>query len=95
MHLEAIAGHKADSPYFSAAIKETQYWGEDVRSPTGREINGIYLDANEEDIKKQFAKFKLDWPNYDCHNDRQEFERYMAVINPRMGDIANESYVNA
>ncbi|TVU12808.1 hypothetical protein EJB05_46468, partial [Eragrostis curvula] len=64
MHLEAIAGHKADSSYFSAAIKETQYWGEDVRSPTGREINGIYLDANEEDIKKQFAKFKLDWPNY-------------------------------
>lgn len=38
--------------------------GEDVRSPTGREINGIYLDANEGDIKKQFAKFKREWPTY-------------------------------
>ncbi|TVU08732.1 hypothetical protein EJB05_42144, partial [Eragrostis curvula] len=27
MHIEAVAGHKADSPYFSAAIKETQRWG--------------------------------------------------------------------
>lgn len=27
------------------------------------------------------------------HN-KQEFDRYMDVINPRMGDTANESYVN-
>ncbi|TVU18691.1 hypothetical protein EJB05_34802, partial [Eragrostis curvula] len=89
MHIEAVAGHKADSPYFSATIKETQRWGkhlyivvqslkvtslrdynivvlasEGVQSPTGREINGVYLDATEAYIKKQFAKFKLEWPNY-------------------------------
>jgi hypothetical protein len=28
--------------------------------PTGREIDGTYLDSNEEDNKKQFQKFKED-----------------------------------
>ncbi|TVU34001.1 hypothetical protein EJB05_15822, partial [Eragrostis curvula] len=52
-HAEAINGSKADNPYFAAAIKETQLWGKDIPSPTGREIDGIYLDQNEEEIKKQ------------------------------------------
>ena len=38
-----------------------KFVGEGIPSPMGREIDGTYLDANEEDIKKQFAKFKLDW----------------------------------
>jgi hypothetical protein len=32
--------------------------------PTGRKIDGPYLNSNEEDIKKQFQKFKEDWPMY-------------------------------
>jgi hypothetical protein len=36
--------------------------GEGIMIPTGREIAGTYLDSNEEDIKKQFEKFKEDWP---------------------------------
>ncbi|TVU06934.1 hypothetical protein EJB05_46970, partial [Eragrostis curvula] len=68
MHIEAIAGNKADNPYFNASIKETQRsltnCCEGVQSPTGREINGIYLDATEADIKKQFDKFKLEWKSY-------------------------------
>ena len=35
--------------------------GEGVAAPTGREIDGIYLDENEADIKKNFEKFKQDW----------------------------------
>ncbi|KAK3124751.1 hypothetical protein QOZ80_7BG0592000 [Eleusine coracana subsp. coracana] len=183
MHAEAIAGAKADSPYFIAAIKETQRWGQGVPSPTGRDVDGIYLDENEAEIKKHFARFKMDWPahgvtimcdswtgptgmsvinfmiycngvmffhksvdatgqsqdanylykeiekvikevgpehvmqiitdngaNYKkaCklirrkqeyeslfHNDKAEFDCYMNVIEPRMGDIANDTYVNA
>ena len=38
--------------------------GEGIAVPTGREIDGTYLDANEEDLKKEFAKFKVDWPTY-------------------------------
>jgi hypothetical protein len=33
--------------------------------PTGREIDGTYLESNDEDIKKQFKKFKDDWPTHD------------------------------
>jgi hypothetical protein len=36
--------------------------GESITIPTGREIDGTYLDSNEEDIKKQFEKFKEEWP---------------------------------
>jgi hypothetical protein len=34
--------------------------GEGIIIPTGREIDDTYLDSNEEDIKKQFEKFKDD-----------------------------------
>lgn len=37
--------------------------GDCIASPTGRELDGPYLDANEEDIKKQFARMKLDLLN--------------------------------
>jgi hypothetical protein len=32
--------------------------------PTGREIDGTYLDSNEEKIKKHFQKFKEEWPRH-------------------------------
>jgi hypothetical protein len=35
-----------------------------ITIPTGREIDGIDLDFNEEDIKKQFKKIKDDLPTY-------------------------------
>ena len=38
--------------------------GEGIAVPTEREIDDTYLDANEEDLKKEFAKFKLDWSIY-------------------------------
>jgi hypothetical protein len=34
--------------------------GEGVTLPTGREIDGTYLDSNEEKIKKHFQKLKDD-----------------------------------
>jgi hypothetical protein len=34
--------------------------GEGTMFPTSREIDGTYLDSNEEDIKKHFEKFKED-----------------------------------
>jgi hypothetical protein len=40
------------------------FLGEGIRIPTGSEIDGTYLDSNEEDIKKQFKKFKEDWPTH-------------------------------
>jgi hypothetical protein len=55
-HTETIPGIKADNPYFVIAVKG-------ISIPTGREIDGSYLDLNEEDIKKQFEKFK-DWGMY-------------------------------
>jgi hypothetical protein len=33
--------------------------------PTSREIDGTYLDSNEEEMKKHFEKFKDDWPTHD------------------------------
>jgi hypothetical protein len=34
--------------------------GVGITIPIGREIHGTYLDSKEEDIKKQFEKFKED-----------------------------------
>jgi hypothetical protein len=38
--------------------------GAGIMIPTGREIDGTYLDSNEEDIMNQFEKFKEDWPTH-------------------------------
>jgi hypothetical protein len=38
--------------------------GEGITLPTGREIDGTYLDSNEEEIKKHFQKFKDEWPTH-------------------------------
>jgi hypothetical protein len=37
--------------------------GEEIASPTGRDIDGKYLDMNEKDLKDRYAKFQNDWPH--------------------------------
>jgi hypothetical protein len=36
--------------------------GEGIASPTGRDIDGKYLDMNNKDFKDRYAKFQNDWP---------------------------------
>ena len=36
--------------------------GEGIASPTGRDIDGKYLDQNEQDLKMRYVKFQKDWP---------------------------------
>jgi hypothetical protein len=38
--------------------------GEGITILTSREIDGTYLDSNEEEIKKHFQKFKEEWPRH-------------------------------
>ena len=35
---------------------------EGIASPTGRDIDGKYLDQNEQDLKSRYVKFQKDWP---------------------------------
>ncbi|KAK3120534.1 hypothetical protein QOZ80_9AG0689520 [Eleusine coracana subsp. coracana] len=37
---------------------------EGIAIPAGREIDGVYLDENEAEIKKQFERFQQDWPTH-------------------------------
>ena len=36
--------------------------GEGIASPTRRDIDGKYLDQNEQDLKTRYIKFQKDWP---------------------------------
>jgi hypothetical protein len=36
--------------------------GEGIASPSGRDIDGKYLDQNEKDLKDWYVKFQQDWP---------------------------------
>ena len=36
--------------------------GEGIASPTGWDIDGKYLDQNEQDLKTRYVKFQKDWP---------------------------------
>ena len=36
--------------------------GECIASPTGRDIDGKYLDQDEQDLKTRYVKFQKDWP---------------------------------
>lgn len=38
--------------------------GEGIASPTGRDIDGKYLDQNEADLHARYAKFKEEWPMF-------------------------------
>ncbi|KAM0832157.1 hypothetical protein ACQ4PT_065067 [Festuca glaucescens] len=58
-----IAGRKANCPYFRAAMKITQNLGP-APIPTGKEIDGVYLDKNYEEAGEWLKMFKQDWKNY-------------------------------
>jgi hypothetical protein len=57
--------------------------GEGIASPTGRDIDGKYLDMNEKDLKDRYAKFQNDWPIFSvtlmC--DSWTGPAWMSVIN--------------
>ena len=38
--------------------------GEGIASPTGKEIDGKYLDQNEADLRKKYENFKAEWPTF-------------------------------
>ncbi|KAJ1269626.1 hypothetical protein BS78_07G226100 [Paspalum vaginatum] len=60
-HAVGIPSRKVDDPFFKAAIVETQKQGVGIRIPTGREIDGKYLDENVKEIKKEIEKWKAEW----------------------------------
>jgi hypothetical protein len=45
----------------SLCITSTFFIGEGVTIPTGSKIDVIYLNSNEEEIKKHFKKIKEEW----------------------------------
>ncbi|ONM27704.1 hypothetical protein ZEAMMB73_Zm00001d007834 [Zea mays] len=55
-HAIGIPGRKVDNPYFRAAIMESQKQGVGVKLPTGREIDGKYLDKNVKEFQKEIDK---------------------------------------
>jgi hypothetical protein len=57
--------------------------GEGIASPTGRGIDGKYLDMNEEDLKDRYAKFQNDWPIFSVYLmcDSWTVPTRMSVIN--------------
>ncbi|XP_008644965.2 uncharacterized protein [Zea mays] len=63
-HANDIPGRKADCPYFRSAIKLAQECGQGVHIPTGKELDGKFLDMNYEDMEAHMAKFKDDWKEY-------------------------------
>jgi hypothetical protein len=38
--------------------------GEGIASPSGKEIDGKYLDQNEKDLMDRFAQFRKEWPTF-------------------------------
>ncbi|WVZ97014.1 hypothetical protein U9M48_042581, partial [Paspalum notatum var. saurae] len=60
-HAIGIPGRKVDDPYFKAAIMETQKQGVGIKIPSGREIDGKYLDENVKEIEKEIEKWKMEW----------------------------------
>ncbi|XP_039808532.1 uncharacterized protein LOC120672275 [Panicum virgatum] len=56
-HAVGIPGRKVDDPYLKAAIVETQKQGVGIKIPSGREIDGKYLDENVKEIEK----WKKEW----------------------------------
>ncbi|PWZ44710.1 hypothetical protein Zm00014a_021525 [Zea mays] len=63
-HAIGIPGRKVDNPYFRAAIMESQKQGVGVKLPTGREIDGKYLDENVKEFQKEIDKWKIEWNEF-------------------------------
>ncbi|WVZ96346.1 hypothetical protein U9M48_042001 [Paspalum notatum var. saurae] len=63
-HANDIAGRKANCPYFKAAMRLTQQFGEGVPCPTGEAIDGPYLERNYEELMENMESCKNDWDQY-------------------------------
>ena len=79
--------------------------GEGIASPTGRDIDGKYLDQNEQDLKTRYVKFQKDWPLFGitlmCDSwtgptrmsDINFLKEYIQVVDDRLGDVFIGTYV--
>ncbi|KAM0931171.1 hypothetical protein ACQ4PT_000510 [Festuca glaucescens] len=63
-HANDIPGHKANCPYFKAALKLTLSLPKGVPLPRGLDIDGKYLQSNYEELQEYMAAFKNDWEQY-------------------------------
>uniref|UniRef100_J3NDC8 Uncharacterized protein n=1 Tax=Oryza brachyantha TaxID=4533 RepID=J3NDC8_ORYBR len=63
-HANDIPGRKANYPFFRAAIKLAQQLGEWVHIPNGREIDGLYLDMNYEEMEAHMLEYGEEWSDY-------------------------------
>ena len=57
--------------------------GEGIASPTRRDIDGKYLDQNEQDLKTRYIKFQKDWPLFGV-TFRQKIGEYSSEMAMRM-----------
>jgi hypothetical protein len=63
-HHAGIAFNAANSPYYKTMIQEAQVQGLHVKPPTAKELGGIYLDEQVEEIKEYIGSFKKKWKKY-------------------------------
>ncbi|XP_073034578.1 uncharacterized protein [Primulina eburnea] len=63
----AIPFHAADSgPYYQAMINTIADVGPGVQGPSGRQIGGVFLEEEVEDITAYLNTLKSKWPKYGC-----------------------------
>ncbi|XP_075483777.1 uncharacterized protein LOC142523929 [Primulina tabacum] len=63
----AIPFHAADSgPYYQAMINTIADVGPGVQGPSGRQIGGVFLEEEVEDITIYLNTLKSKWPKYGC-----------------------------
>ncbi|WVZ62464.1 hypothetical protein U9M48_012213 [Paspalum notatum var. saurae] len=84
-HAIGIPGRKVDDPCFKAAIMETQKQGVGIKIPTGREIDGKYLDENVKEIEKEIEKWKMEWDECDKVQDHQFLLKEIKAVVLKVG----------
>ncbi|XP_073138632.1 uncharacterized protein [Henckelia pumila] len=63
----AIPFHAADSgPYYQAMINTIADVGPGIQGPSGRQIGGVFLEEEVEDINGYLNTLKFKWPKYGC-----------------------------
>jgi hypothetical protein len=91
-HANDIPGHKANYPYFKAALKLMMSLPKGVPLPRGLDIDGKYLQSNYEELQAYMAAFKNDWEQYGvtvmCDSwigpSRMSIINFMVFCNGRM-----------
>ncbi|KAM0914219.1 hypothetical protein ACQ4PT_011657 [Festuca glaucescens] len=91
-HANDIPGHKANCPYFKAALKLMLSLPKGVPLPRGLDIDGKYLQSNYEELQAYMAAFKNDWGQYGvtvmCDSwtgpSRMRIINFMVFCNGRM-----------